>query len=67
MTANEHMRGGSFGPLLRYGRVSYAALDAVERHSGQQFTKEQVEAARVATDSRRTGIPRAAPSNYGAT
>ena len=39
------MRSGRFGPLLQCGRIPYAALDAVERHSGQQFTKEQVAVA----------------------
>jgi hypothetical protein len=42
MSVNEAMRAGCFGPLLKRGRVFYAALDAVERHSGQQFTKEQI-------------------------
>jgi hypothetical protein len=42
VAAHEHMRGGRFGPLLQRGRIAYAALDAVERQSGQQFTKEQI-------------------------
>ena len=36
------MRRGHFGPLLQRGRVPYAALDAVERHSGLHFTSEQI-------------------------
>jgi hypothetical protein len=45
MTANEHMRAGRFGATLWRGRVRYAALDAVERRTGLQFTEEQIAVA----------------------
>jgi hypothetical protein len=45
MTANENMRSGAFGPLLRLGRIQYAALAAVERRAGRQFSPEQVDLA----------------------
>ena len=42
MTANENMRAGAYGPLLRLGRMQYAALTAVERRAGRQFSPEQI-------------------------
>jgi hypothetical protein len=45
MAANKHMRAGHFGPLLKRGQISYAALAAVERRVGQPFTREQIAAA----------------------
>ena len=45
MTVNEHMRAGGFGPLLRHGRIRYAALAAVERRVGQRISGEQLAAA----------------------
>jgi hypothetical protein len=42
MTANENMRAGAYGPLLRLGRIQYAALAAVERRVGQRFSPEQI-------------------------
>jgi hypothetical protein len=52
MTANEHMRAGHFGPLLHRGRVAYAAVEAIERHAGQRFDREQIEAAVVGFPAR---------------
>jgi hypothetical protein len=45
MAANKALRRGAFGPILQRGRIRYAALTAVGRHSGQEFSKEQVAAA----------------------
>jgi hypothetical protein len=45
MTANERMRAGAYGELLRRGRGVYARLDAVQERSGQQFSDEQIAAA----------------------
>jgi hypothetical protein len=45
MVANEDMRAGRYGPLLRWGQIGYAALDAVERHIGHRISAEQLAAA----------------------
>ena len=34
MTANEPMRAGRFGPVLRRCRIRYAVLDAIQRSVG---------------------------------
>jgi hypothetical protein len=43
--AHKQFRAGRFGTIVRRGRNSYAALAAFERHTGRQFTREQIEAA----------------------
>jgi hypothetical protein len=62
MAAIKHLRAGHFGPLLRRGCIAYAALDAVERHSGQQFTKEQMPAAVAGLASPRHRTKRQLPT-----
>jgi hypothetical protein len=58
MAANEATRAGRFGPLLRRGRIAYAALNAVERRIGLQFGVEQV---KVAVDGHPDRIIKIAP------
>jgi hypothetical protein len=43
--AHKQFRARKFGTIVRRGRNSYAALAAFERHTGRQFTPEQIEAA----------------------
>jgi hypothetical protein len=45
VAAHLHMKAGHFGPVVKRGRIHYAALDAVEQHSGVIFTDEQIEEA----------------------
>jgi hypothetical protein len=45
MTVNEHMRARHFGPVLRRGSIHYVSLAGVQRHSGQEFTTEQISRA----------------------
>jgi hypothetical protein len=45
MTANEHMRRGHYGPLLRLGQTFYAEQEAVERRHERQFSPAQIAAA----------------------
>jgi hypothetical protein len=45
MTANERMRAGAYGPLLRRGQTFYAEQGAVERRHERQFTPAQIAAA----------------------
>ena len=42
IAAHVSMRRGRFGPLLQRGRVPYAALEAVEHNTGQEFSAEQI-------------------------
>jgi hypothetical protein len=42
IAAHLQMRRGRFGPLVQRGRVPYAALIALEREVGRQFTPEQI-------------------------
>jgi hypothetical protein len=42
IAAHLQMRNGRYGPLVQRGRVPYAALDAFERHTGRQFSPEQI-------------------------
>jgi hypothetical protein len=42
IAAHLQMRRGRFGPLVQRGRVPYAALDAFQRHSGREFSPEQI-------------------------
>ena len=50
MNANQGLRTGRYGKLVWRGNRAYAALDAVERRTGQRFTAEQLDL--VAADHR---------------
>jgi hypothetical protein len=62
MTINRAMRAGDLGTLLerRLGPervVRYAALDAVERHTGQRFTPDQIAVAVAGHPDRMIIVP----------
>jgi hypothetical protein len=42
IAAHLQMRRGRYGPLVQRGRVPYAALAAVARNVGQEFSAEQI-------------------------
>jgi hypothetical protein len=42
IAAHLQMRRGRFGPLVQRGRVPYAALEAVSRTVGREFSPEQI-------------------------
>lgn len=44
-SVHEHMRRGSFGPVIEHDGMLFAQLAGVERHVGQRFTPSQIEAA----------------------
>ena len=41
-SAHEHMRRGSFGPILEHGGILYARLPDVERRLGTTFSEGQL-------------------------
>ena len=42
IAAHLQMRNGRYGQLVQRGRVPFAALPAVERYAGRQFSPEQI-------------------------
>jgi hypothetical protein len=57
MAVNKAMRRGHYGPLIHRDRVGYAALDAVERHIGRNFTPDQLMHAAAGKPDRILNIP----------
>jgi hypothetical protein len=57
MAINFQMRRGQLGPLIQRDGMFYAALEAVERRTGQTFTAEQIAAATAGHPRRRIDLP----------
>jgi hypothetical protein len=57
MAANKAMRAGRYGPLIFRDGVGYVALEAVERHTGQSFTPDQILHAAAGKPGRIITVP----------
>ncbi len=53
MTANERLRAGDFGEVVRQGRIKYVAQEQIEARAGHSFTEAQIAAAIEGVPSRR--------------
>jgi hypothetical protein len=57
IAAHVSMRAGRYGPLVQRGRVPYAAIEAVSRTVGREFSPEQIALAVAGQPDRLITIP----------